>query len=227
MDYLQILFENERYLCVKKPAGVPSQPDPSGQEDLLTALGKQYAGQKGVCVTLVHRLDTPTGGVMTFAKSAAAAGALSHLLADHDVFVKEYLCVLPKVPDFAPGTLEDWLYHDTAKNKSFVVDKARGGAKRALLEWEPLATAGNGFTLVHVRLRTGRTHQIRVQFACRGVPLCGDGKYGSREKCGGIALWSYRLSFPDPSSKATVTAACLPDAGRLPWSLFADELQRL
>ena len=108
---------------------------------------------------------------------------------------KEYLAVLTKRPEEDSGELHDLLFHDRFKNKTFVVSKERKGVKKAALSYRVLAES-NGRCLVHVRLSTGRTHQIRVQFASRGCPIAGDGKYGGKGSA--PLLWSYRLAFPDP-----------------------------
>ena len=219
---IQILYEERDLLVCKKPAGVPSQPDPTGQADLLTALSEKYKN-----VNLVHRLDTPTGGVMVFALTQKAAAGLSALVQDHARFKKEYLAVISKPPQEAEGEMRDYLFHDKRANKSFPVEKARKGSKEAILEYRVLATLENGYTLVLVRLHTGRTHQIRVQFASRGLPLVGDGKYGSREKCPYIGLWAYRLEFPHPTKRNTVCAEAKPDISAMPWSVFANVLAEL
>ncbi len=211
-----VLYEDKYLLLVEKPQGMPAQPDPSGQADLLACLRKVHPS-----VGLVHRLDTPTGGVMLYAKKQDMIGRLSTLIQDHQSFVKEYLAVLSVPPDPADGTLEDLLYHDHRTNKTFVVDKPRKGAKTAQLAYHTLATLPDGHALVLVRLYTGRTHQIRVQFASRGCPLVGDGKYGSREKSPFMALWSYRMSFPHPVTGQTVTAVSTPPTDHLPWRLFS------
>ncbi len=219
---IQILYEDRDLLVCRKPAGVPSQPDLTGQADLLTALSEKHKN-----VSLVHRLDTPTGGVMVFALTQKAAGALSTLVQDHARFKKEYLAVVAKPPKEAEGEMRDYLFHDKRVNKSFPVDGARKGSKEAVLDYRVLATLENGYTLVLVRLHTGRTHQIRVQFASRGLPLVGDGKYGSREKCPFIGLWAYKLEFPHPMKKSTVCAHATPDFSAAPWSAFADVLGEL
>ena len=108
---------------------------------------------------------------------------------------KDYLAVLTKPMAEASGTLRDLLYHDRVKNKTYVVKRKRNGVKEAVLDYETLASGAEG-TLIRVHLHTGRTHQIRVQFAARGCPLAGDGKYGGKGSA--PLLWSYRLSFPDP-----------------------------
>ncbi len=216
---VKIIYEDRDLIVCKKPAGVPSQPDLTGQGSVLTALAEKYKN-----VSLVHRLDTPTGGVMVFALNGKAAAALSALVQDHARFKKEYLAVVAGAPTEAEGEMRDYLFHDKRANKSFPVDGARKGSKEAVLDYRTLATLENGYTLVLVRLHTGRTHQIRVQFASRGMPLVGDGKYGSREKCPYIGLWAYRLEFPHPVKKSTVCARVNPDFSLTPWSAFDDVL---
>ena len=213
-----ILYEDHDLLIARKPAGMPAQPDPSGQTDLLTVLSADRPG-----LGLVHRLDTPTGGVMAFGKTPAATAKLSALVQDHETVVKEYLCVLSRPPETDSGDWTDLLYHDVRTNKTFVADKPRKGAKSARLTYSVAAREDAGHTLVRVRLFTGRTHQIRVQFASRGLPLVGDGKYGSREKAPGLALWAARLSLPHPITGKPVQSVCLPDTTLFPWSCFGDE----
>ena len=215
---IEIIYKDRDILVCKKPAGVPSQPDPSGQEDLLTALAKTHRS-----VRLIHRLDTPTGGVMVFGLSQKAAAKLCALVQDHGLFCKEYLAVLPKSPENDDGTLCDYLYHDKRANKSFVVEKARKGSKAAVLEYRVLAKNEDGRTLVLVRLHTGRTHHVRIQFASRGLPLAGDGKYGSREKCPFIGLWAYRLTFSHPITGKEISASAKPDGALAPWDSFEYE----
>ena len=217
---IEILYKDRDVIVCKKPAGVPSQPDPSGQESVLSALSAEYGN-----VSLVHRLDTPTGGVMAFALSKKAAAGLSALVQNHTRFAKEYLAVLPCAPAEKEGELRDFLYHDKRVNKAFAVDGARKGSKAASLSYRVLEELENGRALVLVRLHTGRTHQVRVQFASRGMPLLGDGKYGSREKCPYIALWAYRLSFPHPVNGKPVCEKALPPLATAPWSEFSSTLE--
>lgn len=212
---IPILFSDNHLLLCQKPAGMPSQPDPSGQPDLLTAIKETHP-----TASLIHRLDTPTGGVMVFGLSPKATAGLCELVQDHASFVKEYVAILPKPPAEAEGQLCDFLYHDKQKNKAFVTDSGRKGSKKALLDYRVLATNDDGHTLVLVRLHTGRTHQIRVQFASRGMPLAGDGKYGSREKCPFVGLWAYRLSFTHPISGKPITAKAIPHLNTRPWCDF-------
>ncbi len=218
MTDIRILYEDKYLLLAEKPQGMPSQPDPSGQLDLCTRLGQAYP-----FIGLVHRLDTPTGGLMLYAKQPNMTGKLSVLVGDHDVFVKEYLAVLSHPLDAPEGELCDLLFHDNRTNKTFVTDKPRKGAKEAKLAYRTLATTPDGHTLVLVRLFTGRTHQIRAQFASRGYPLVGDGKYGSRDKAPGLALWSYRMTFPHPVTGKCITATSTPPLEVMPWGMFEIE----
>ncbi len=214
---MSILHVDRDLVICTKPAGMPAQPDPSGQLDLLSGLLPAYPTAR-----LVHRLDTPTGGVMVFGLTSRATAKLCTLVQDHTRFQKDYLAVLPSPPPASSGELVDCLFHDKRQNKAFVVDSDRAGAKRAVLTYRTLATREDGHTLLCVRLHTGRTHQIRIQFASRGLPLCGDGKYGSREKCPYFGLWAARLTFPHPTSGRSLIFESLPDGDILPWLHFRE-----
>ena len=137
---------------------------------------------------------------------------------------KEYLAVLTKPMAEPHGTLRDLLYHDRVKNKTYVVKRKRNGVKEAVLYYETLASGVEG-TLIRVHLHTGRTHQIRVQFASRGCPLVGDGKYGSRVNAASPALWSYALTLPGVGGKEERFCA-LPEMQGA-WEPFSDALSRL
>lgn len=214
---MKVLYEDKFLIAVEKPAAVLSEPSPGG-EDVLT-LAKEMTG--GDCF-LVHRLDRNTGGAMVIAKSAAAAGKLSDLIQKRE-FVKEYLAVIKGVPEAPEGVFEDLLFKDSGKNKTFVVKRERKGVKKASLSYRVLSTAKNGehgeVSLVLVRLNTGRTHQVRVQFASRKMPLLGDGKYGSRDNRCETALWSCRLAFKHPTTGEELDLRSLPPK-EYPWDLF-------
>ena len=216
-----ILYQDPYIVVCAKPVGLASQPTAAGQANLLEILSERYIG-----VGLVHRLDTLTGGVMVFAtRERGALGTLCTTVQDHALFTKEYLAVTDHAPTPSFGEMHDRLYHDSRLNKSFTVKGERKGSKAAALAYRVLDTKNDGLSLVHVRLHTGRTHQIRVQFGSRGYPLCGDGKYGSRNnnRCR-CALWSYRISFPHPVSGEHVSFACLPDLESDPWTLFSQDI---
>ena len=215
-----ILYEDRDILLCRKEAGIPSCPDPSGRADLLSVLVERHPTAK-----LVHRLDTQTGGVMVFGLTSAATARLCALVQDHERFCKEYLAVVPAPLPTPAHALKSYLYHDKQKNKTFEVDTPRKGVKEARLTYRTIVTAENGRTLILVRLQTGRTHQIRAQFASIAFPLIGDGKYGSRERCPNIGLWAYRLTFPHPMTGQKISVEALPDAAVSPWNDFADVLQ--
>ena len=212
---IQILYQDRDLVLCRKPAGIPSQPDPSGQPDLLSMLQNTHK-----TASLIHRLDTPTGGVMVFGLTPKATAKLCSLVQDHDAFRKEYLAVLSSPLTEEAGDMRDYLYHDKRTNKAFVTDGGRKGSREASLSFRRLAVDEQGHCLVAARLHTGRTHQIRVQFASRGYPLVGDGKYGSREKSPYIGLWAYRLTFPHPTTGKTISVKTLPDEDILPWQYF-------
>ena len=131
---------------------------------------------------------------------------------------KEYLAVVPGRPAEDEAVLCDLLFHDRAKNKSYVVGRKRAGVKEAELSYRVLETAG-GYSLLSVALRTGRTHQIRVQLAARGLPLAGDVKYGSAVRDCPIALWSHTLAFRHPADGRELCFAALPEPA-FPWDIF-------
>lgn len=209
---MNILYEDRSLILCEKPAGVLSEE--GGMPQLLQeTLGAQE-------IYCVHRLDRETGGLMVYAKTKQAAAALSRTIAEGGLR-KEYLAVAEgETP--VNGTLRDLLYRDAAKNKSYVVKRMRRGVREAELRYERLAFRG-GMSLLRVRLKTGRSHQIRVQFASRGFPLVGDKKYGSSVRDASLALWSTKLSLPHPGSGETLCRE-LPPPESWPWTLFSDLL---
>lgn len=177
--------------------------------------------QCGGSVYAVHRLDRDVGGVMVYARRRETAAALSALIAAQRM-EKEYLAVVEGKPEADSGELCDLLYHDARKNKSYVVQRERKGVKKASLSYrllESLETEQGTLSLLRIRLHTGRSHQIRVQFASRKLPLAGDARYGSRLR-GGIALWAVSLRFPDPDTGAARHFSADPP-GAWPWSQFS------
>ena len=198
-----VLYEDHQIAVVVKPIGVSSEEAQDGKSvpALLRALWKNDKAYVGV----VHRLDTGVGGVMVYAKTQQAAADLSRQVQER-IFEKEYRCVCVGVPEPAQGDMRDFLFKDSKKGKVFPVRGARGGAKEALLEYEVMETGAlndagkTPVSLCRVLLHTGRTHQVRVQFASRKHPLLGDGKYGSRVK-GNIHLQCARIAFMHPKTK--------------------------
>ena len=182
---MEILFyDHDLAVCVK-PVGLDSEAQVPAE------LKKTLGGE----IFPVHRLDRNVGGVMVYARTKQAAAALSKAVQD-GAMVKEYVAMVHGLPPES-GDWEDLLWKDSRKNKVYVVKRERSGVKKARLEFTRLS-AGE-CSLVRIRLHTGRSHQIRVQFASRKHPLYGDGKYGSRIK-GDIALQSARLRFIHPDT---------------------------
>ncbi len=206
---ISVLYEDRALAVCIKPPALLSQAG-SG-EDILQVLGQQL----GCTLYPVHRLDRGVGGVMVFAKTSRAAAALSAAIQRHEL-EKEYLCLVRGRPAEDSGVYRDLLLHDKARNKTFVVDRMRGGVKEASLEYRVLDQQA-GVSLVRVKLHTGRTHQIRVQFSSRKTPLLGDGKYGGGS--GQIALWSFHLAFPHPTSGKRMDFFQLPEGQ--PWDGFS------
>ena len=199
-------------VCIK-PAGLLAQADAKGGESAVSRLEAQFGS-----IFPVHRLDKETGGVMAFARTQAAAAALSKAVQENQL-TKEYLALLPGLPEAPVGELEDILFHDRTRNRTYVVDRVRKGAKPAKLAYRVLEQQEAG-VLVQVRLFTGRTHQIRVQFASRKLPLLGDRKYGCHKKVS-MALWAWRLSLPHPKTGEMMTFSALPPVEALPWQSFS------
>ena len=286
---MEILYEDRNItVCIKEP-GLSSEDRPGA--DTVPARLRARWGRPEAYVGVVHRLDTATGGVMVYARTKAAAAALSAQVAAGSM-TKEYRCVCAGAPSPAAGEMQDWLFKDSRKNKVFPVKGPRRGAKEARLAYRVLAerpltggaaaacgqavpqsgaaasggvavparagclgtkagqkeaaqtqaaqTAALGpaertaaaqkdgpaaepacAALCAVRLFTGRTHQIRVQFASRRHPLLGDGKYGSRAK-GPLALWCCRLTFTPPGAAAPRTFTAPPPAAGF-FAAFATE----
>lgn len=216
---LNVLYEDNHVLCVEKPVNMPTNEDDTRDEDLLSLcklyLKEKYNKPGNVYCGLVHRLDRPVGGVMVFAKTSKAASRLSDSVRRHEL-KKEYLAVLDGVPTEKSGTLEDYLVKDTEKNMVTVTDAAHG--KKCILHYEVLQVS-NGRALVHITLDTGRSHQIRVQFASRNLPLVNDQRYNKHAGKGQIALYAFRLTFPHPTLKEPVTITHMPPKNA-PWNSF-------
>ena len=206
---MTVFFEDKYLIIAYKEPGVASQADPSGRADMVSLLRERGGGD----VFCVHRLDTATGGIMVFAKDSRTAGRLMEVLSS-DSALKQYMCVV-RGSISGCGSMTDLLYHDKRKNKAYVVDRKRAGVKEALLDYEALCEK-DGLSLVRVTLHTGRTHQIRVQFASRRLPLLGDGKYGSKDNCP-LALRCIRLAFDHPYTKRRLDYTSLPES---PWHTF-------
>jgi len=202
---IDILFEDGDIIVCIKPAGYLSESAEASERSLPMIIAKE----RGIdSLFTLHRLDREVSGVMVYAKNKTAAARLSAQVADRS-FEKEYLAVIEGVPAEDEATLTDLLFKDSRKNKSFVVDKKRAGVKDASLSYKTLAK-GDGRALVRIKLHTGRTHQIRVQFASRKMPVLGDGKYGSSVRSSEIALASCNIKFKHPRTNKSLEFAYTP-----------------
>ncbi len=209
---MKIVYQDKEIVVVEKSFGeiseLPDTADPKAEytpvliRRELEALGESCdSGESGDLYT-VHRLDRTTAGLMVYARTAKSAAELSRQIQD-GTFRKIYHAAVSGEPVSPTGEMRDFLYFDRRKGKAFAVDKKRNGTKEAILRYERQEVVETRFgevSIVKIALVTGRTHQIRVQFGSRGMPLLGDGKYGSRANFKGCALYSVELSFVHPET---------------------------
>ena len=208
---LEILYADPDILVCIKPARVLSTDEPGGLPSLVrTALGNEKAD-----VRTVHRLDRVVSGVMVLARNAKAASELSRQIRE-DVFEKEYLAVVHGNPEKDRDTLTDLLYRDKARRMTMVASEPAKGVQEAILDYRVMNRTAE-MSRVKVLLKTGRTHQIRVQFASRNMPLVGERKYCTLEDPCEIALWSHRIAFTHPITGKRVEFSKEPPAV-YPWT---------
>ena len=209
---MEILYMDDDLLVCIKPARVLSTDEPGGLPELL----RQELGEPKADVRTVHRLDRVVSGLMVLARNAKAASELSRQIRE-DQFYKEYLAVVHGIPD-EKGTLTDLLMRDKARKMTIVVDQPQKGAQEAILDYELQATT-QGMSRVRIDLKTGRTHQIRVQFSSRGMPLVGERKYAILDDECEIALWSHKIGFYHPKTGQWMEFSKKPPE-IYPWSIF-------
>ncbi len=219
---LSLLYEDNHILVALKPQNVASCPDESGDENMLDLLKEylrvKYEKKGNVFLGLVHRLDRPTGGVMVFAKTSKAAARLAEQMRSGD-FSKRYLAVLNGAPHEERGRLTNWLKKNAVNNTVYLCPQGTDGAKLAVLDYT-IAERKGELALAEVELHTGRSHQIRVQFAGIAHPVFGDMRYGGeRAQKGKLALWAYSLSFTHPVRGERMRFLAAPPA-ELPWKMF-------
>ena len=212
---MKILFEDKNIAVCVKPAGVLSQNGDG--KDMISLLNEHFLqnGENAKAYP-VHRLDKETAGVMVYAKNSKSAAALSGQT-EQNAVRKHYYAVVKGCPEEKSGVLKDLLFRDKQKNKSYTVKRMRKGVREASLEYEVIGE-NNGFSMLDVLLHTGRTHQIRVQFSSRKMPLYGDGRYGGGS--GNLALFAHTLEFIHPVSGEKLVFSDKPDMTAEPWNMF-------
>ena len=214
---MNILYEDNHLLVIEKKPNIPVQLDKSKDIDLQTKL-KQYLKQKyhkpgNVYLGIVHRLDRPVGGVMVFAKTSKAASRLSETIRKKEMKKIYYAIVLGQPPQ--QGILKDKLLKNEQNNMTTV----DSNGKEAILKYQTIET-NKDLSLVKIELETGRSHQIRVQFASRNYPLYGDQRYNQKAKPKEqIALYATSLTFKHPTTKEQMTFTSLPPF-IYPWNQF-------
>ena len=225
---INILYEDKSIIVCEKPVGVLSQADAEGKGSDMPALLAEHFAKKGEKATpyVLHRLDAAVGGVMVFAKNGKSAAAISAEIAQGKM-QKEYFAICQGNVESSlgkEGELFDYLFRDARKNKSYVTDRKRAGVKDAKLTFRVLSVLEKdegALSLIRVKLGTGRTHQIRVQFASRKHPLVGDKRYGSTVAAKNVALFSASLGFHHPVSQTYMTFS-LPLPQGAVWDDFSE-----
>ena len=213
---INVIYEDNHIIVVEKPVNIPVQADDSKDLDFLSMIKKyikdKYNKPGNVYVGLVHRLDRPVGGIMVFAKTSKAASRLSEQVRLNKI-KKVYHAVIEGKP-LKEGHLEDYLLKDSKTNTT----KVNKSGKLSILDYKLISTVEN-LSLVKVFLKTGRSHQIRVQFSSRNLPLYGDQRYNKNAKVGQqIALYATSLSFKHPTTKENLTFELdLPN--KYPWNI--------
>lgn len=217
---MTILYEDKFLLVVKKERGITTQENKNGEKCLLDLIRAHY-GDDNMPLSLINRLDKEVSGIVLIAKTQKCAASLNQLQQERKI-KKKYLAVVKDVPLTKKGRFDDLLFKDSKKNKTFVVERMRKGVKDASLLYEVLSnTENNGrdVSLCEIELITGRTHQIRVQFSSRKMPILGDTKYGSSDRDCQMALSCISIEFIHPITKKEISVLC-PIEKTYPWSLF-------
>lgn len=207
---MELVYVDDAIVVCIKPSGVRSTDEPGGVPELV----RQELGNPKADVRTVHRLDQVVSGLMVLARTERAASELSRQIRENE-FYKEYLAVIHGVPP-AEGTLRDLLYRDKARRMTMVASGMAKGVQEAVLDYQ-VQNTNEEISRVGIRLHTGRTHQIRVQFSSRGYPLVGERKYSTLGDECPIALWSHSLSFSHPVTGEKLSFSQEPPA-IYPWT---------
>ena len=189
---MELIYVDDDIVVAIKPARVLSTDEAGGMPTLV----REALGNPKADIRTVHRLDRVVSGLMVLARNAHSASELSRQIRENE-FQKEYMAVVHGHPVENSATLRDLLGRDKARKMTYVADAPAKGVQEAVLDYQ-VVSRNEAFSKVRIRLHTGRTHQIRVQFASRGLPLVGERKYSELDDPCEIALWSYRLSFDHP-----------------------------
>ena len=212
-DRMELIYKDKDIVVCIKPQRVLSTDEPGGVPELI----RETLGDPGADVRTVHRLDRVVGGVMVLARNAESASHLSRQIRENE-FEKEYRAVVRGKPEAANGTLTDLLVRDKARKMTMIADAPGKGVQEAVLNYR-LLDSREDMSHLAIQLETGRTHQIRVQFASRGMPLLGERKYSTREDPCEIALWSYRIGFTHPVTGEKMEFIQNPPE-TFPWNCF-------
>ena len=212
MTVMELVYQDKDIVVCVKPPRVLSTDEPGGVPELV----RRELGNEKADVRTVHRLDRVVSGLMVLARNAAAASELSRQIRE-DEFEKEYLAVVHGTPEADSGTFRDLLLRNKPERKTYVVTEPGKGVQEAVLDYWVL-NRREALSRVRIRLRTGRTHQIRAQFSSRDLPLVGDRKYSLLEDGCEIALWSYRLAFTHPATGKRMDFIKEPP-GDHPWTV--------
>ena len=210
---MEILYQDASVVVAIKPPRVLSTDEPGGMPDLV----REALGNPKADVRTVHRLDRVVAGLMVLARSPEAASELSRQVRENE-FRKEYLAVVHGRPETDEGKMYDLLFRDKARKMTMVAEKPDKGVQPASLRYRVLCFQ-NEMSKVHIQLETGRTHQIRVQFSSRNMPLLGERKYSTSEDECEIALWSSCVAFAHPTTGERMTFSAEPPE-QYPWNCF-------
>lgn len=217
---MKILYEDKNILVVNKEYGITTQENKSNDKCLLDLIREERQNDK-MYLALINRLDKEVTGAVLIAKTKESAAKLNAMQQEKRI-QKEYFAVIKGTPEEPKGRFDDLLFKDSSKNKTFVVDRMRKGVKDAALLYEVVKTGkyeNELCSLVRIKLLTGRTHQIRVQFSSRKMPILGDIKYGSTIRSCKMALICAKIEFKHPITKKLISVENLiPNES--PWVLF-------